>query len=103
DAPLAGDDGAPSSLAHSVGQAEYNARRQRHPRDDDELAQLAFDLATEMEKWPATLRDLAQRLMSKTTAEVARDLNVPCTSLYESIAEIRRRLEDAGLRGYLEK
>jgi RNA polymerase sigma-70 factor, ECF subfamily len=103
DAPGTTTDGSPTSLADGVKQADHDARHLRRSRDEHELAQLALDLATVMEKWPEDLRDLAQRLMSKSTAEVARDLQVPRTTLYESIKEIRRRFDDAGLRGYLEK
>jgi RNA polymerase sigma-70 factor (ECF subfamily) len=91
----------PVELAQTISQLELDARRHAHSRSDEERAQLAMDLADVVAKLPPDLRDLAQRLMSQSPSEAARDLDIPRTTLYEKIRRLRRHFEDAGLRDYL--
>jgi RNA polymerase sigma-70 factor (ECF subfamily) len=101
-APAAAEDG-PNELAAAVGRPEMNARLGVRPRTDEELAQLAADVADVLAALPAELRALAERLKTKSIAEVARDLGVPRTTLYEAIRLLRMRFERAGLKHYLER
>ena len=94
------DDG-PTELAGTIGEREHNARRCRHPRSEDDLAQLATDLADVVAAIPDELRDLAERLKTQSIAAIAREVGVPRTTLNDSVRHLRQRFEQAGLRDYL--
>ena len=95
-----GEDGK-IELGDTIGQRELDARRCRHPRSDEEIAQIVQDLADVMAKLPDELRGLAERLKTRTKSEIARDMGVPRTTLNESVRRLRRRFESAGLKDYL--
>ena len=88
-------------LAQTISQRELNAQRHRYPRSEEELAQLAQDLADVMPKFPNELRDLAERLKTQTLSEIARDMGIPRTTLNESVCRLRRRFESARLKDYI--
>ena len=94
-------DEGPTELAQTIGQRELDARLGCHRRSDEELAQLARDIADVMAKLPDELRELAERLKSQTKSEIARDMGVPRTTLNESVRRLRRRFESKGLKDYL--
>jgi RNA polymerase sigma-70 factor (ECF subfamily) len=98
--PASGED-APAELVDTITRREQEARRGRHPRGDEELAQLASDVAEVLAGLPADLRALAERLMSQSVSQAARELGVARTSLYGDIRRLRRRFERAGLKDYL--
>jgi RNA polymerase sigma-70 factor (ECF subfamily) len=100
-APLADEGDGPPDLAAAVGRPERDARLGRRPRDDAEQAQLALDLAEVVARLPPALRDLAERLKTRSVSEVARDLGIPRTTLRDRLRVIGGRLERAGLRDYL--
>ena len=88
-------------LAGTIGQRELNDRRCRHPRNDDDLAQLAHDMADVIAKLPDELRDLANRLKTQTVSAIARDMGIPRTTLTDRLRSIRKRFEKAGLKDYV--
>jgi RNA polymerase sigma-70 factor (ECF subfamily) len=94
-------DEGPTELAQTISQREYDARRDRYPRSDEELAQLIQDLAEVITKLPDDLRDLAERLKTKNFSEIARDMNIPRTTLNGLVRKLRQQFEDAGLKDYL--
>ncbi len=89
----------PPATAGPEGLADDARRPQR--RSQEELSDLAADVANLLRQLPPTLRDLAARLQSASLAQVARDLRVPRTTLYSRIRRLRQSFEDAGLRAYL--
>jgi RNA polymerase sigma-70 factor (ECF subfamily) len=91
----------PVELAETISRRELDARLGRNPRSDEELAQLACDIADVLATLPNDLQDLAERLKSETVSEIARDTGVPRTTLNESVRRLRRRFERAGLKDYL--
>lgn len=95
-----GEDEA-TELAETIGQRELNARRGCHPRSDEELAQLAQDLAEVIATLPAELRELAERMKTQSVAEIARNMGVPRTTLHESVRQLRQRFEKTGLKDYV--
>jgi RNA polymerase sigma-70 factor (ECF subfamily) len=95
-----GEDEA-TELAETIGQRELDAQRGRHPRSDEELAQLAQDMAEMIAKLPEELRDLAQQLKTHSVAEIARNMGVPRTTLHESVRRLRQRFENTGLKDYV--
>lgn len=94
------DDG-PTELAHIIGQRELDARRGRHPRSDEDLARLVFDMAVVIDKLPTEMRVLAERLMTESVSDIARDMGTPRTTLNEMVRLLRRRFENEGLKNYL--
>ena len=88
-------------MTQNISQRELDAQRGRHPRSDEELAQLVQDLAEAMAKLPDKLRELAERLKTETVSEIARDKGIARTTLNESVRRLRRRFENAGLKEYL--
>jgi RNA polymerase sigma factor (sigma-70 family) len=94
-------DERPTELAQTIGQRELDARRGRHPRSDEEQAQLARDVAESIGKLPVELRKLAERLKSESVSDIARDMGIPRTTLNEIVRRLRRRFENGGLKDYL--
>lgn len=90
-----------TELAQTIGQRELDARRGRHPRSDEELAQLAQDMAEVIVKLPEDLRDLAERLKTQSVSEIARAMGIPRTTLHDSVRRLRQRFENTGLKDYL--
>ena len=67
-----------------------------------ERLDLRLDLTLVLDELPDDLRDLAIRLQTRTVAEIARELGVLRSTLYEKgIARLRKIFEDRGLREYL--
>ncbi len=95
-----GEDEA-TELAETIGQRELDARRGRHPRSHEELAQLAQDVVEVIAKLPKELQDLAERMKTQNVAEIARDMGIPRTTLHESVRRLRQRFENTGLKEYL--
>lgn len=71
-------------------------------RDELEGVERRLDVRAAVAALPRPLRRIAERLTSAGVAEVARQLDIPRTTLYLRLREIRRRFEEAGLRDYLE-
>jgi RNA polymerase sigma-70 factor (ECF subfamily) len=94
------EDGA-TEMSQTISQRELDARRNRHPRSNEELAHLRQDIAEVLATLPGELRDLAERLKAQSISEIARETGIPRTTLYESVRRLRRRFESAGLREYL--
>ena len=95
-----GNDGV-GELADLISQREYDARRDRHPRDAEALAQLVHDVTEVMACLPDDLRELAERLKSQKIFEISREKGIPRTTLRGSVNRLRRHFEDGGLADYL--
>ncbi len=91
----------PTELAQTIGQRELDARRGRHPRSDEELAQLVRDMAESISKLPAELRVLAERLKTESVSDIARDMGIPRTTINEIVRRLRWRFGNGGLKNYL--
>ena len=94
-------DEGPTELAETIGDREYNGRRCRDPRSDEDLAQLVTDLAEVIDSMPGELRDLAKRMKTQSISAIAREIGVPRTTLNDAVRRLRQRFEQAGLRDYL--
>ncbi len=94
-------DEGPTELAETIGDREYNGRRCRDPRSDEDLAQLVTDLAEVIDSVPDELCDLAKRMKTQSISAIAREIGVPRTTLNDAVRRLRQRFEQAGLRDYL--
>ncbi len=102
DAQVEDQDGQPRGLDEILSQDTYDQEVERHDRPETERGDLKLDMSLALDDLPAELRDLARRLQTRTVAEIARDLGVPRSSLYEKgLANLRKIFEDRGLREYL--
>ncbi len=72
-------------------------------RSPEELVDLAMDVASVLDQLPLAMRELAERLMKASPAQVARDLGMARTTLYTRIRNLRQRFEHAGLSEFLVK
>src|SRR5262249_48923143 len=95
-------EGGPAALADAVGAREYDARRLRHPRPPEELAQLRTDVKEAPAKLPPPQRPLPERLRHGSVSQAARDLGLPRTTADEARRRLARRLRRAGLHHYLD-
>ena len=88
-------------FAQVISQRELEARTGRTARSDRERCELKHDVNEVIGQLHPHLQQLAERLKHSTISEVARDLGLPRASVYESVGQIRRRFEKAGLKKYL--
>jgi RNA polymerase sigma factor (sigma-70 family) len=94
-----------SGVVRSLDQGQTKDGKSPEPVDprpnDQEVFDLAGDLAEVLARLPNDLRALAERLKSQSVSQAARELGVPRTTLQRQIQRLRQCFEDAGLRIYL--
>lgn len=90
-----------TELAQTIGDRELDARLRRERRSEAEWAELAIDLAEVIAALPESWRTLLELRKTRSMREVAEEMNVPRTTLQSRMRNIRRQLEDTGLREYL--
>ncbi len=104
DAPIEDRDGQQHHLEEVLSQDAYDSEVGRHVRPEAERLDLRLDLTLVLDELPDDLRDLAIRLQARTVAEIARELGVSRSTLYQNgIARLRKIFEDNGLREYLDE
>ncbi len=102
DAQVEDQDAQSRGLDEVLSQDAYDDEVARHDRPEAERLDLRLDLSLVLDELPEDLRQLALRLQFRTVAEIARELGVPRSTLYEKgIARLRKIFEDSGLREYL--
>jgi RNA polymerase sigma-70 factor (ECF subfamily) len=97
-----GEPEGPTELGTTLSQREQDARRLRHPRDQEILAQLRLDMEEVLSKLPFRLRWLAELLKHHSAAEIARRLRLPRTTVQDAVGRLRRHLARSDLRHYLD-
>ena len=63
--------------------------------------EIRMDLGQAIASLPEELRDLCLRLHDSTMAEVAREMGIPRTTLYDRLNKLRDAFREAGLEDYL--
>jgi RNA polymerase sigma-70 factor (ECF subfamily) len=63
--------------------------------------EIRMDLNRAMVSLPEELRDLYERLRRNTMAEIARDIGIPRSTLYDRLSKLRNAFREAGLEDYL--
>ncbi|MCE9635613.1 MAG: RNA polymerase subunit sigma-24 [Planctomycetes bacterium] len=94
---VADEDGACAEVWQTLDHQEQGRRVGVAERDAFERLDLGLDLVEALAALPPDLRVLCARLAGDSITDVARDTGTPRATLYGRIAEIRRRLADAGL------
>lgn len=92
----------PTELAQTIGDRELDARIGRQRRTEEELAQLALDLADMIATLPESWRTLLELRKTRTMQQAADEMGVPRTTLNDWMRRIRQRFENSGLQDYLE-
>jgi len=97
-APVESDTSESFDMDETLSQDDFD---RQVGRNADRL-DLSLDFSRAMEELPDDLRQLAIRLQTQTMAEIARELGVPRTRLYDKgLTRLRKSFEDKGLREYL--
>jgi RNA polymerase sigma factor (sigma-70 family) len=91
----------PVELAQTISDHEVENRTGSAKRSQQELTELAMDMAEVIGSLPEPWRELAERRKCQTMREIAQAMDVPRTTLNERIAELRQVFQQAGLREYL--
>ena len=94
-------EGEYTELSQSIGQRELSARTGADPREEHDASQLKQDVDGLLARLSEDEQDLLERLKWDKVATVARDLDIPPTTIHSRLLKYRQQFEDAGLREYL--
>jgi RNA polymerase sigma-70 factor, ECF subfamily len=94
-------DGGQTELAQTIADRELDARLGRERRSEQELHELALDLASVTATFPKEWRVLLELRATTNMSEAAQVMGVPRTTLNDWMRHIRKRCEKAELRDYL--
>lgn len=94
-------DNGPTELAQTIGDRELDARLGRQRRSEQELRELALDLAVLIATLPEAWRTLLELRKSRTMPEIAKEMGVPRTTLNDWMRRIRQRFEKSDMQDYL--
>ena len=95
--PTEPDERGRTGSEETPSQRGHDARLGRQSLDEQEQLELRLDVQAALDRLPPDLRPLADRLQHITIAELAREMGLPRTTLYELIERIRRRFQKMGL------
>ncbi len=97
-----GTDEGPIELADTISEREIPSRRGRAKRSPQELAELVLDVRECLgDLTDERQRKYCERLMRDSISQVARDVDIPRTTLNGRLDKVRRRFEERGLKEYL--
>jgi RNA polymerase sigma-70 factor, ECF subfamily len=91
-------------LIQTLGNEEVDRRLGRERRlSDEELSDLKMDFASLIATLPEEWQELIRRRATQSMTAIAREMNVPRTTLYDWMTQIRKRFADAGFEKYLDE
>lgn len=90
-------DGRRTEIGATVSEEEYRRGVGMGFVSHVEQVDLALDVQAAIDKLPAELREVCERLKYQSPAEIARELSIPKTSVSRRIAQIREHFLAAGL------
>ena len=100
--PLENEDGESIERLELFDAEKYRLRTGKRSRPAVEGLDLTIDVRRAMEKLPADLRELRQLLMTRTIAQVSREMGIPRSTVYDMIKRIRQVFDEAGLGDYFD-
>ena len=94
-----GDDDSTERIEQvsSDGQMGHQGRETIEQRQND----IRFDVDRVIAALPEDLQELCEKLQSSNMAEIAREMGVPCSTLYGKLTKLRDAFREAGLEEYL--
>jgi RNA polymerase sigma-70 factor, ECF subfamily len=95
-------DEGPTELSQTIADRELDARLGRERRSEQDLNELALDMAAVMSTLPDAWRTMLELRKSRTMVEIAELMGIPRTTLNDWMRRIRQRFEKAGMQDYLE-
>ena len=95
------DEGLATELADQVTLEHAQAVSREFDRSLHEHAEVEHDLAVVLSQLPPEERHVCELLQQVSLSEAARQLNVPRTTLYATVARLRERFAAHGLRDFL--
>ena len=102
DEALPNGEGDAVPRGETVSKDDFDLRSGKHGRPNEERLDLRLDISLGLSGLDPDLQHLADRLRTTSVADVARELGIPRSSLYDQgIARIRRAFEGRGLTVYL--
>mgnify|MGYP001212168646 CR=1 FL=1 len=97
-----GTDEGPVELADMIGDHDIPSRRRGANRSPQELLELRLDVLDGVaDLSDEHLKEICERLMHDSISQVARDVDIPRTTLKGPLDKIRRRFEELELKEYL--
>lgn len=101
---IGADEEGPVELAATLLEHETPAKRSREQRTEQETADLRMDLAACIDELcDERYREFCERLKHDSISQVARDMDVPRTTLNAWLCKIRSRFEELGLGDYMDR
>lgn len=91
----------PTELAQTISDRELDARLGRRRRSDQELVELALDLAEVISTLPQPWQTLLELRKTHTMQEIADEMGVPRTTLNSWMRHIRDRFHEADMADFL--
>jgi DNA-directed RNA polymerase specialized sigma24 family protein len=97
-----GDPDGPGELGDVVDQSHLDATRGQHPRDAFDLTDLGLDLEQTLAQLATEQQQLCEALGVDSISALAGRWNVSRRTLRDRVRAVRQRMEEAGLRDYLD-
>lgn len=99
--PIKDAEGNRTEFGAMLPDSQQQLRSRQHCRSQQELWELAQDIARVLDEMPPTMRKVCEIVMRESKAAAARELGISQGKLYEIIGRILARFDKAGLRDYL--
>jgi len=88
--------------AQTISQDEYDRNIGRHGRTEADRLDMRLDVSLAISQLPPDLKPMAERLLTHSITEVAREFGISRGHFYEvAVARLRAIFEDKGLGDYL--
>ena len=88
-------------MVETLSNREYDARRCTSTRDPVQQLEMSHDMEAVLARLPFDLLELAVQLKQKSLTQIAKETNVPRSTLRKRVAELREIFESENLRLYL--
>jgi RNA polymerase sigma-70 factor (ECF subfamily) len=98
---MVGEDGEWTELGRMVGPEHKEGLTGKYARSAHDQCELAQDVETVLSRLPDDLRDLCERLKTRSLSEIARDTGVPRSTLNDRLRKVRKIFAAAGLKSFL--
>lgn len=99
--PVTDAEGNRTEFGATISDAEQARRTGQDRRSHEEAFDLVHDVAHVLERLPAQVRELFERLKQDSISQVARDRGISRKTVYRRIARVLEQFERTQLRDYI--